>query len=72
MINGRNNILINNKNIPPINPKTKANTANTVTTNEKIKAKGVKTKTISTNNSFKPNSINNIAIKTSINNPDKM
>lgn len=63
IIKGMRIILKNNKNNPPINPKTKANKANN---NEKINMKGVKANTINTNNSFKPNMINNNAMKISM------
>jgi hypothetical protein len=55
--------------MPPIKPKTKANIANI---NEKINTKGVKTKTINKNNSFKPNSRNKNPMKISMTCPVKM
>ena len=68
MINGKNNILKNNRNNPPIIPNTKANTANT---NEKIRTKGVNAKSINTNINFKANITNKNAMKISITNPDR-
>jgi len=66
IINGRNSNLIINRNIPPINPKTKANIAiNTENTN----AKGVNANTINTNKSFKPNITSKKAIKISMTDP---
>jgi len=53
---------MNNKNKPPINPKTKANIANIMA---KINTKGVKAKTKTIKNSFKPNINKRIAINIS-------
>lgn len=60
---GSNNIFSINRNIPPTKVNTRTNIARMI---EKTKMKGVKTTTISINNSFKPNINNSSAINISM------